>query len=297
MVQNETEVAVTNAFIELFTSQALLSAAQRTLATSQENLRVVRARLENGLASPLDEARAEADVGRAEQLVADVGLRGAVAARQLRNLSGLDVEGPVHLPGIQGEARELSSWTAELAQHPSVVAARQELRAAELLNDAAWSTLLPILAATGTERITNAVGFGPNSQWALALTATWAIDFGRVAAVHSRSSGAAVARIRTERALQNAETRVHDVWHRVRALNARLSAARSAESAAGRAAEYARVRFEAGTATQLDVSQTERDHFSAEATRIEAESSLTAANIELRLRAGLALDSILGDAP
>jgi outer membrane protein TolC len=73
----------------------------------------------------------------------------------------------------------------------------------------------------------------------------------------------------------------------VRSLLARARAARAAQAASERAATVARVRFEAGTGTQLEVSQSERDLFQAEVARIQADADLRVARLALRLRSGL----------
>jgi outer membrane protein TolC len=52
------------------------------------------------------------------------------------------------------------------------------------------------------------------------------------------------------------------------------------------ASEQARQRYQAGTATQLDLLQAQRDAFNADVARIQADADLVNARAQLRLSAG-----------
>nr|MDQ3033952.1 TolC family protein [Myxococcota bacterium] len=60
-----------------------------------------------------------------------------------------------------------------------------------------------------------------------------------------------------------------------------------AVTATARAVEDARVRFDAGAGTQLDLIQAERDLFQAEVSLIQALADLHVAHAALRIRSGL----------
>jgi outer membrane protein len=286
----EVQVRVIQAYHALVEARAVADAARRALATSEESLAVVASRTEAGLGTELDRQRATADVERARQSVAEGELSEALAARQLFAASGLDASSQrVLLEDPLDSEAPLAGWMASAASMPAVRAAEAEARAADRARDGAWQALLPTLSASASERLTNATGFnGQASAWALGVTAGWTLDFARPAAIGTRDHQLAAARARLARVERAAETAIHEAWHRVVSLVVRARSARAAQVASQRAAEVARARFEAGTGTQLEVSQAERDVFAAEVVRIQADAALRVARLTLRVRAGRA---------
>ncbi len=286
----DVRAATIAAYYQLVAARAVDASARRAVATAEENLGVARARASSGVGSELDEARASADVERARQAVAEAELQVALAERSLFVLTGLspsDARVPLEDAGV--EEPPLERWLARSGHAPAVRAAALEREAGERSRDGAWMALLPVLAGTASERLTNAAGFGPEAQWALGATLTWTLDFARPAALSAREDAVAVLAAREERSRREAETVVVEAWHRVRSLVARARAARAAELASERGAEVARARYAAGTGTQLDVSQAERDLFGSEVARIQADAELVAQRLLLRLRAGVEL--------
>ncbi|MDQ2647763.1 MAG: TolC family protein, partial [Myxococcota bacterium] len=83
------------------------------------------------------------------------------------------------------------------------------------------------------------------------------------------------------------EDAVFEVFKRVEASIAKSRAARDQERSAKRAAELASDRYGAGVATQLDVTEAQRDAFSASAARIQADSDLAYYRAALRIAAGV----------
>ena len=112
------------------------------------------------------------------------------------------------------------------------------------------------------------------------------VDEDALAAFRFDDSQLEIAHVRADRARRNSETAIIESWHRVRSSIARARASRAAEVASERAAEVARARYEAGTGTQLEVSQSERDLFAAQVARIQAHADLRVARLALRLRSG-----------
>lgn len=278
------------AYHQLVAARAVLRSALRAIATAEENLGVASARASAGLASELDAARASADLERARQNVAEAELQVALAERNLVVLTGLrPTDAEATLDDDLHDEAPLDAWLTHAEARPSVRAASLDREAAERSRDGAWMALLPTLAGTASERVTNAAGFGPEAQWALGLTLTWTLDFGRPATIEAREDAVAVVAAREERARLGAETAIFEAWHRVRSLVARARAARAAEEASAHGASVARARYDAGTGTQLDVSQAERDLFAAEVSRIQADADLVVQRLLLRLRAGVEL--------
>ncbi len=284
-VRLETRVLVCSAYAQLVATRALKAAAKRTLETTEENLRIVRARVEHGAASSLDAARAETDVERAKQSIADAELQEALATRSLWTLTGVEPTGQdVKLEDSLAEEPPLATWMRHAPDTPQAKEAEAALSSAEKNVYAARRRLLPVLSAEASERFTNAAGFARSAQWALGARVDWTVDFMTGAAIKTSKQTRSVSAIAYERSVEQAETAIYEAWHRVASLRAALVAARAAERAGTTQVETARARYAAGAGTQFDVSQSERDYFEAQVARIQAEADLYVARLVLRIR-------------
>ena len=285
----DVEKAVVRAYYQVVAVEATLAAAERALATSQESQAIVSTRREAGSASELDTERARAEVARQRQVVASAEQARAVARRSLESLSGLTpAEGASPLPEDPlADEPALAALEPGAAQLPAVRAAALETRAAEKNADAAWAALLPTVSASATERLTSATGFsGKVASYALAVSATWNVDLSTYYAAKAQGSVHALADLREKRAGQAARDDLHSAWQEVRADLARVRAARAEAEASARASKLARDRYQAGAATQLDVQQADRDAFSGEVARIQAQADLAYARAAVRLGSG-----------
>jgi outer membrane protein TolC len=274
---------------QLVASRMLVRVANRQIALLEQNRENAAARVEVGVSPPLELARAEAELQRARQALAEAQLNATLNARNLENATGLrPSEGEVELEDDLHPERPLDYFMAEIDEHPGILAASSDVLAAERGEHAAWLTLAPTIGASFTERITNAAGFqGANDQWALGVTASWQLDFARPAVIGTRNAVAQLARIRRDQTRQIVETEVFESWQRVDSLRVRSEAARAQVAASRRASEDARARFETGAANQLDVIQADRDLFQSEILLIQADAELLVARIALRIRSGV----------
>ncbi len=161
---------VVQAYYRLVAARALVEVSDRAIATAEQNLRAVEARAAAGVASEVDRHRTRADVARAQQSRAEAELEAALAARQLEQVTGLRPS-PARVPlddALQEEGL-IERWLGQVEDTPAVQAADRDVRAAELERDAAWQSMLPVLSAFASERLTNAAGFGPDALWALGV--------------------------------------------------------------------------------------------------------------------------------
>ena len=285
-------LAVQGAVIQLWhqvaSARAIEAAAARALSAAEHVRLAVESRVNAGVAPPLELARADAEVARARQAVADTHLGTVLVERGLANLTGLVPDGTqVRLEDDRRPADPLQTFLDRTAQLPAVRAARAQDRAADIARDAAWFALLPSIAAQASARWTNAAGFARQDTYYVGLSATWVLDFLRPAQIGTRSAQQRLADVRAERVVQATETAVFEAWQRVDAARARAEAAAAAEAATARAATDARARFAAGAGTQLEQIQAERDLFQAEVGHIQATAELRVARALLRSRAGL----------
>jgi outer membrane protein TolC len=287
----DTQRAVSRAYFQLIGAYGLLQAAEKSVSTAESNLRDVEIRRSAGAATELDRERARAHVERARQDNSDAQLLVELSGRNLETLSGLTPTAPTAFPidDLHPEP-PLDQWLARAGQTPQDRVAREASEAATDQKRAATAAYLPTLAGSAQERLTNATGFsGRNATYLLQLTLSWRIDYSTVANSDAQSAARDVAAVREERAHRGVADAIFEAHRRVEAGIGKSRAARAQASAAAHAAELAHDRYTAGAATQLDVTQAQRDAVLADASRIQADADLFFARTSLRLASGTAL--------
>ena len=285
---------VVRSYYQLVGAEALAESARRSLAAAEENLSLVRTRREGGVAMDLDVNRAEAEVARAHQSFSDAELTAELARRSLRTLTGLPPSGvAAAAPDDLREEAPLETFEQGAAGNalPQVAAAAEQRRSAEAAALAAHLAFLPQVSASATEHFTNATGFtGRSSLYVLAANLRWQLDLATLGTARAQVAAAEAARAREASARQAALDGLHEAWFRVHNGIARSRAARAAATSAQAAVARARERSRQGAGTQLELIQAERDAFSAEVSRLQADADLSYARAALRLQAGHPLD-------
>jgi outer membrane protein TolC len=280
-------------YYQLLANVALVVVAETYLEVSRENLRLTQTKLRADAATSLEADRAVADVEAQAQQLAAAQLQVALVARDLQSTTSIAPDLSFVAELITDDLHpepDLSTFEADLPNVPSVAAAVLATRSAKQQADSYKLALVPSFSGSFTEYNTNAPSFEP-SKWyyQAAITATWAFDLTYIANIRSSSAAAAAARASEERTRLNANDAIHRYWQTVRSDIAQSLSARAGRDAAVRAAEHARTQYQAGTATQLDLLQAERDAFRAEVTRIQDDADLLNARAHLRLAAGRSL--------
>src|SRR2546423_13275312 len=288
----QVEGQVVQDYYQVVANLALVAASRAALDVSREGLRLAQARYQAGTAAALEVDRARADVEQQFQQLAAAELQVALAARALESASSVkpDVSTVVPLSDDLHPEPALETFQSGVPGLPAVAAASASTRAAEKQADAQRLALAPSIAGTFTERGTNSPGFsGHDWTYQAALTATWSLDLSSFADIRVQEAAADAARAREFRALLAAGDAIHREWNTVIAGIARSRSARAGREAAGHASAQARERYRAGTITQLDLLQAQRDAFTAEVSRIQADADLVNARAQLRLSSGHSL--------
>jgi outer membrane protein TolC len=272
---------------------ALRKSAERTLQAAQTNADLTRERRTGGVATALDVERAQADVERAKQNIADVELQIELANRSLRTLTSIEPSGesPVMREDDLHEEAPLTQWESIDSGIPAIDAATEQARSAYANAKAAKLSLIPLLTANFVERFTNATSFiGQPYYYTMMLNLVWRLDVPAIANIRIQSKLAEMADVRKERVRLLTHDQIHDAWQRVRTNIVKSHSARAQAKAAELAAQYANERYASGAGTQLDVIQARRDSFAAEVARIQADADLMLARALLRLNAGQSLE-------
>jgi outer membrane protein TolC len=288
----QVEAQVVQNYFQVVANLALVDASNTALNVSRQGLLIAEAQFKAGTAAILDVDRARADVEQQVQQVASAELQVALAARALQSTSGVtpDVSTAVELADDLHPEPELSVFERNVAGLPSVEAAALNTRAAEELAQAARFALAPSIAGTFTEYGSNTAAFvGHKWYYQAAITLSWTLDLTNLGNIRGQDGALDAARARELRARLNAGDAIHRQWNTVAADIARSRSARAGRAYAVHASALARQRYQAGTITQLDLLQAQRDAFTAEVNRITADADLMNARVQLRLSTGHSL--------
>ena len=279
-------------YYQVVANLALVAASSAALDVSRESFRLAQARYQAGSAAALEVDRARADVEQQVQQLAAAELQVALTARALESASGVepDLSSVVRLSDDLHPEGNLDAFEGGLSRLPAVAAATASTNAAEKQADAQRLALAPSVAGSFTERGTNAPGFtGHEWSYQAAVTATWSFDLTNIADIRSQEAAVDAARARELRTVLSSRDSIHREWNTIVAGIARSRSARAGLEAARHAAAQARERYRAGTITQLDLLQAQRDAFNAEVSRIQSDADLVNARAQLRLSTGHSL--------
>jgi len=287
VAQNDVQRTVARAYYTYVGSAALVQAAERSQKIAEDNLAFVTTRHSIGVATELDRERARANVEQSKQDRAQAELVGITAGRNLETVSGISPTPVEEYPADDLHPEDpLAVWLSS-TDTPSDRVQAELGRAATSAKKAAAYSLLPTLSANGQERITNATGFtGRTSSYMVQAMLSWKLDYSVYATAQAQASAADVQKVRAERARRGVEDDIFGAWERVRTAIVKSASARAQADAAVRAEELALARYQSGALTQLDVTQSQRDAFQAQASRIQADADLLYSRVLLRLAAG-----------
>lgn len=267
---------VARTYLELRGTQERLRVARDNAGNQRETMRLVQARLDAGRDSEFDIARARAQLEATSARIPALEARVAFAMHRLGVLTGrapdalvADLGAPAPLPSLPGAIDPGTSGEL-LRRRPDVAAAEARLHAATARIGVATADLFPrftLGGLIGSQAIDSEMLFERDSETRfIALGIDWSfLDVGRVrariAAADADAEGQ-LARYQQSVLLaledtQNALVRLD----RARAEDAHLE--RAARDSA-RAAELARIRFEAGATGLLEVLDAERTRLQAE---------------------------------
>lgn len=279
--------AVAQTYFQVLAAEAFIRATEEVHAATRANLEIVEQRAAAGVASDLDRRRAEVEVERSRKSIADAEYNLAIARQRLTSLSGLAPEaGEVELDVPLTEEAPLKTWV-DRNDVAAIRAADAEAVSADAQVRSASALLYPTLSASANERFTTATGFlGRYAIASASANLSWRFDLAILPQMRAAKSQAALARIRAERARQTAYDEIHGAWHQVKAALAKVRSARAERDTSKVAVKQARQRYEAGTGLFLEVTQAERDAFSANISAIQADADLASARTLLRIQSG-----------
>lgn len=285
---------VSRAYWALVTARETVKVLEQSLATADQSLSDVRARVEAGFLPPNDVSRSEAQRARSELMLVEARGRVENVTVDLARLIGLDAPAPIEpadaLEGVPASSTDAPALVTEaLSQRPELAAITARATGIEARLDAIAATRKPTVAfASGYDVARpNPRIFPRQEKWEdsfdITLNVSWQLwDSGRAKA--DRAEAVANQAALTERR-RDVETQIAaDVRKSSLDLatsRAALVPARLAVTAAQETRRVVNDRFEAGVATTLDVLDAQLAQMQAELerTRVLADIRLAEARL------------------
>lgn len=282
---------VAQSYYALVAFDAQVADARKALALREDNLRLQRIRSSAGLINDFELRQLEAEVAAtraqlpalerrrsSEELALGVLLgrspRAIINDRVTRSADSGQPATPVVPADLPSEL---------LLRRPDVVAAEQQLIAANARIGAARATLFPRIGLSGllgseSAALSNLFS-GPAQIWSLGFALAQPIFqggrlFGEVEAVQARERQALA---QYQKTLQTAFRETHDALIAQARAREVFEAESARAKALGESLRLARIRYENGLTSQLEVLDAERNLLSAELNRAEALRSQRAA--------------------
>lgn len=284
----DVQLRVAQTFYSWAAALSVRDAAERSLTAARAQRGLAQARAQTGLATELEVLRAQAEVARTEQTLADAVALVQTSAHSLAMLSGRDVPTTANVNLKLDLAPVVSPLVEAL---PAVAAADADLTAASTTATAARLALVPTVGAQFTQRLTNATGFqNQAATWNLGLSLSWRLDASMVQEWTVADASRSVAALTAERSRLQAVDTLFAANARLEASRSKVRSALAQADASRRAAQVAAERALAGSATQIDVITAERDLFSAEVSLISARTDCASLQAAARVAAGLGIE-------
>jgi outer membrane protein TolC len=284
--ENDLALEVRKAYYGVTTAQSMAEVARGGVDLARKHLQLTRDMLEAGTASERDVKASEADLAEAEQSAtkADTGV--AIAKANLNRIMGADPGSPVRIEPSTGKpeipvAADSGIATA-LSQRPDLKQLEESLKAARAAVGLAASQDKPIVSGRATASTQTPSAFVRSEYFAASLVLTWTpFDTGKTRA-DVRESKAQVGRLEAliEETKLGIKLEVESSWRNMVEANQRITTSEKQIAAAVAAADISEVRYQARSATQLEVSTANLNVQKARAGRAQALADLHLAHSE-----------------
>jgi NodT family efflux transporter outer membrane factor (OMF) lipoprotein len=265
---------VANSWLTLAADEELLTLTRDTLATREESLRLTKLRFDNGASSEIDFRQAQSLAESARVTLAQQQRQRATDINALALLVGQPV-GPEFQVGTTTDAVRLPDLPAGvpsevLVRRPDVRQAEQVLVAANANIGAARAAFFPriALSASAGTASSQLTGLFQGGAWGYTVAPSLLqpiFDAGRNrAGLSSAQAARAIAIAQYERAIQSAFRDVADALAGRATYGDQVAAQARVAEAEGVRYRLARLRYENGVASYLDLLDAQRSLFTAQ---------------------------------
>jgi len=282
---------VHQAYLQLLLARENEAASRRAVAAAEESVRVARARLAAGAAAPFDVLQAEVSLASAQQGLARAQAQVGTAQAALAALVALPLDtvieptDPLQPRPVEGA---LEDWVQRALRHrPELEELRARAQAARASIDLARSGGKPNVALAAQYDWS-----GPSSSlassWSVTLAVTLSLHDGGITLQRVREAELRLEQLAAleSQTRQRVELEVRQAWWNLQQATPELVAAQRAVEQAREALRIARVRFEAGVGTSLELVSAQAQLAQAEVGLGAARFNQNFARLQLLLAAG-----------
>ena len=296
---HQAAVAAAEAYVMLEQAREYEALLQRARDTVAAHVAVARAYVEQGMLVRSELLRAEVELARVEDLLAEARGRGRIAAAALAYRLGADqatVWEPEGLPAPGSLDEPLESWLGSGAARADLAGARRMITAAELEAEVQKAAYLPTVGLLARYDWFDDTLFGSNGDsLAVVAAAGWRFNLGGATA-----SAVAAARHQAEAGRQDVERFTEGVALEIRQAYEEAGTARARHATALRALDAAREaeritaeRFASGVVKTIDVLDAATASREAQTRELVARAEAQLSLLRLAVKAGRAPESVL----
>ena len=256
---NDAALNAVKAYDRALLGAAAAQAQQVAVSDQETNVRFVELRVRTGKMPRYDLERARASLAEAQQMAEDAAAERDESSNDLKLLLDFDMASDVVIPDRFETPDYNDTLTAvtqrALKQQPSVIAARLRYEAAHAALDQARAAYVPTAALTGQTYNGNSNPLLGPSGGQVGVSVTLPILDGgtRHGALVQASAALAKAQANFERQQLMVQDAVANAWRELDASRRNLQTAQAALTDASESLRVARLRQQAGKATQLEV--------------------------------------------
>jgi len=280
---------VEQAFFELAAAERQLEIAKATIELRKAYADRARALAEQGIAIPLDAARAESQVLVAEQALLAAQARLGNQADVLAVLLGRESGEQLRATLREGDRTTPPASKEVVGKRSDLEADQLFIQALEKREQAIWWGLLPSLELRTIGRVGPSSLSNPdNFLWAVSLNLSWLLydggaRFARARAVSAETQIAELQLTASQRQINADQARALRDWKA--SFRAIEVASRNVEVSQN-AYEMANARFDAGLATSIEVTEASDELFRAQLSLVQSELEADLASSRFRFAQG-----------
>ncbi|MCW5932942.1 MAG: TolC family protein [Fimbriimonadia bacterium] len=277
--KNDLILSVTQAYQNVARAEAFVSVAEEAFRNAQERLRITQVQVDAGVAAQFDLLRAQTQIAQNEQSLINARNNLELAKASLNNTLGRDLELPITvtrsetLPGMESELSALVQTAHEL--RPEIKAAEKNIELANTGVRNARSGMLPTFAVNGQLDFNlNTSTFNPRSTTftATAVVSVPVFDNGITGArVNQAKDNLEIAKINALQIREGVALEVKNAYLTLTNTRKTLEVVKRGLEQAKEGLRLARVRFEAGVSTQLEISDAELAYTQAQTNEVNAQ--------------------------
>lgn len=284
---------VVTSYVDVRRDRETVAIRKNNVEVTGEQVRAAEDRFEVGVVTLTDvaQARARLEGARAALAGAEAALQGSEAFYEF--LTGQrpgDLAAPPPLPPLPATVE--AAFTDAEANNPTILAAREDLRAASAGVDAAKSEGRPQISIVGTAGVQETFGDASRRDTNVSAVAQGRVPLFTGGAVKAQVNAAKLQREQARRRVDALETQVRaqvaQAWYGYEASNRAIEASKRQVEAAEIAYDGAKEELAVGVRTTLDVLDQEQQLFEARLALVSAErDAYVAAHQLLRAIGGL----------